>query len=62
MFIQSGTNQIELPARAQGLADQILELRCHEMVNESVLPFTGSLVSTPRTIYWYFWGGSYAKE
>ena len=23
---------------------------------------TGSLVSTPKTIYWYFWSGSYAKE
>ena len=43
MFIQRGTNQIELPVFSRTCRSD-LELRCHEMVNESVLPFTGSLV------------------
>ena len=43
MFIQSGTNQIELPVFSRTCRSD-LELRYHKMVNESVLPFADSLV------------------
>ena len=42
MFIQSGTNQIELPVFSRTLRSD-LELRCHEMVNESDFPCSQEL-------------------
>ena len=56
MFIQRGPIKLNFLC-SRGTCRSDLALRCHEMVNESVLTFTGSLVSTPKTIYWYFWSG-----
>ena len=57
MFIQSGPMKLNF-LYSQKTSRSDLELNCHEMVNESVLPFTGALVSTPKTIYWFLWSGN----
>ena len=57
MFIQSGPMKLNF-LYSQRTCRSDLELNCPEMVNESVLPFTGALVSTPKTIYWFFWSGN----
>ena len=67
MFIQSGPIKLNF-LYSQRTCRSDLESSCHEMVNKNDLPFTGSLVSTPKAIYWYFWSenllqsGSGAKE